>query len=103
MRRTDQLYVFISEMIDAPPPAPCSPDEMAQRHHAYLQDLFDQKILFGSGAAKDETGRRYAGGVVILRAPTFEQACEIASQEPYVLEKQRAMRVIPWQRTWFGD
>lgn len=72
-------------------------------HHAYLQDLLDRKILFGSGAAKDETGKRHAGGVVILRAKSLDEAIAIAGQEPYVREKQRAMRVIPWQRTWFGD
>lgn len=101
--RMEQLYVFISEMIDTPPPAPFGPEEMGRLHHAYLQDLLDRKILFGSGAAKDETGKRHAGGVVILRAKSLDEAIAIAGQEPYVREKQRAMRVIPWQRTWFGD
>lgn len=101
--RMEQLYVFISEMIDEPPPAPASPEEMGRLHHAYLQDLLDRKILFGSGAAKDENGKRHAGGVVILRAKSHEDALVIAAQEPYVRAKQRGMRVIPWQRTWFGD
>ncbi|MFN3892528.1 MAG: YciI family protein [Beijerinckiaceae bacterium] len=100
-RPMEQLYVFISEMIESPPPAPCGPEEMARQHHAYLQDLLDRGILFGSGAAKDETGKRHAGGVVILRANSFAHACTIAAQEPYVRDKQREMRVIPWQRTWF--
>jgi uncharacterized protein YciI len=102
-RRMEQLYVFVSEMIDNPPPAPCGAEEMARQHHAYLQDLLDRKILFGSGAAKDEKGERHAGGVVILRASSYDEACTIASQEPYVREGQRGMRVIPWQRTWFED
>jgi uncharacterized protein YciI len=99
----DQLYVFISRMKDNPPPLDVADEEMARRHRAYLQDLFDRKILMGSGAAKDETGQRHAGGVVILRAKSLADARQIAEQEPYCREGQRAVEIVPWQRTWFGD
>jgi uncharacterized protein YciI len=102
-RRMEQLYVFISRMKDKPPPLATSDEEMAKRHHAYLQDLLDRKILVGSGAARDETGQRHAGGVVVLRTASLAQAHDIAAREPYCLAGQRAVEIIPWQRTWFGE
>ncbi len=101
--RVEQLYVCLSEMKDDPPPTKLAPDELAKQHHAYLQDLLDRGILMGSGSAKDETGKRHAGGIVIVRAGSFAEAEAIAAQEPYCREKQRSTRVIPWQRSWFGD
>ncbi|HWG05609.1 MAG TPA: YciI family protein [Beijerinckiaceae bacterium] len=100
-RRVDQLYVFISRMKDNPPPLDLSEDEMVKQHKIYLQDLHDRKILVGSGSAKDENGKRYAGGVVVLRAGSLAEAQRIASLEPYCREGQRAVEIIPWQRTWF--
>ena len=102
-RKMEQLYVFISRMLDNPPPLKVSEEEMAKQHHAYLQDLLDRKILMGSGSAKDEAGKRYAGGVVIIRAKSITDAHTIAGQEPYCREEQRRVEIIPWQRTWFGD
>lgn len=100
-RKTDQLYVFISRMIDNPPSLRLSEDEIAKQHHAYLQNLLDKKILMGSGSAKDETGKRHAGGVVILRTKTLAEAHKIAGDEPYCREGQRGVEIVPWQRTWF--
>lgn len=102
-RKTDQLYVFISRMLDNPPPLKLSEDEIAKQHHAYLQNFLDKKILMGSGSAKDETGKRHAGGVVILRTKTLAEAQAIAGQEPYCREGQRRVEIVPWQRTWFED
>jgi uncharacterized protein YciI len=99
----DQLYVFISRMIDNPPPLKLSEDEIAKQHHAYLQDLLDRKILMGSGSAKDESGKRHAGGVVVLRTKTLAEAQKIAGQEPYCREGQRRVEIVPWQRTWFEN
>jgi uncharacterized protein YciI len=76
---------------------------MMRQHHAYLQDLKDRKILMGSGSAKDETGKRHAGGIVILRAASLAAARDIAGREPYCREGQREVEIIPWQRTWFGE
>ena len=102
-RRVDQLYVFISRM-KADPPSLDMPDaEIAHRHHAYLSDLQQRKILVGSGAAKDETGQRHAGGLIILRANSLAEAHDIAGREPYCREGQRTVEIIPWRRTWFDD
>lgn len=101
--RMEQLYVCLSEMKDAPLPTKLTADELAAQHHAYLQELLDRGILMGSGSAKDETGKRYAGGIVVIRAQSLAEAEAIVAKEPYFREKQRDTRVIPWQRTWFGD
>lgn len=101
--RMEQLYVCLSEMKENPPPTALSAEELAAQHRAYLQDLLERGILMGSGSAKDETGRRYAGGIIIVRAPSLGEAEATAAREPYFREKQRTTRVIPWQRTWFGD
>lgn len=99
----EQLYVCLSEMKPDPVPTLLSAEQLADRHHAYLQDLLERGILMGSGSAKDETGKRHAGGIVIVRAPSLAAAEAIAAQEPYFANGQRTTRVIPWQRTWFGD
>jgi uncharacterized protein YciI len=103
MARMEQLYVCLSEMMDVPDRTTLSAEELARQHHAYLQDLLDRGILMGSGSAKDENGKRHAGGIVIVRAPSLKEAEEIAAREPYFANGQRSTRVIPWQRTWFGD
>ncbi len=101
VRRMDQLYVLLYRMNDDPPALPASDAEMMNRHRAFLQDLLDRKLMFGSGATKDETGVRHAAGLVILRAHSLAQAQAIALEEPFCKAGQRRVEVIPWQRTWF--
>ncbi len=108
-RRMDQLYVCISMLEPAPPPLAMSADDISKEHHAYLQDLLDRGILMGSGSAKDTDGKRFAedgivaGGVVIIHSDNLKAAEDTANKEPYCREGQRTMKVIPWQRTWFGE
>lgn len=108
-RRMEQLYVCISMLEPDPPPLAMSADDISKEHHGYLQDLLDRGILMGSGSAKDSDGKRFsedgidAGGVVIIRADSLKAAEDTANQEPYCREGQRTMKVIPWQRTWFGE
>jgi uncharacterized protein YciI len=103
MAPMEQLYVCLSEMKDVPDQTNLSAEELGWQHHAYLQNLLDRGILMGSGSAKDETGRRHAGGIIIVRAASLQEAEAIAAREPYFANGQRSTRVIPWQRTWFGD
>lgn len=102
-RRMEQLYVCLSEMVENPPPTRYSAEELAKAHHDYIADLFARKVLTGAGSAKDETGKRHAGGMLVIRARSLAEAKAIGAKEPYFREGQRQMRVIPWQRTWFGD
>jgi uncharacterized protein YciI len=99
--RREQLYVFIARLNANPPPLQTTPEELDRRHHAWVQDLFDRKILLGSGPARDETGVRHAGAVVILRVDSLAAAQDVAQREPYCVAGQRTIEVIPWQRTRF--
>lgn len=99
----EQLFVCLSEMVETPPPTKFSAEELATAHHDYIQDLFNRKVLTGAGSAKDETGKRHAGGMLVIRASSLAEAQAIGAEEPYFREGQRTLRVIPWQRTWFGD
>jgi len=74
MAPMEQLYVCLSEMKDVPDQTNLSAEELGWQHHAYLQNLLDRGILMGSGSAKDETGRRHAGGIIIVRAASLQES-----------------------------
>jgi uncharacterized protein YciI len=102
-RRVDQLYVLLYRMNDNPPPLPAPEAEMMNRHRAFLQGLLDRRLMFGSGATKDETGARHAAGLIIVRTKTLAEAKALAADEPFCKAGQRRVEVIPWQRSWFGE
>ena len=88
-RRVDQLYVLLYRPNDDPPPLPAPEAEMMKRHHAFLQGLLDRKLMFGSGSTKDETGKRHAAGLCIVRAKTMAEAEALAVEEPFCKAGQR--------------
>jgi hypothetical protein len=100
-RRMDQLYVLLYRLNDNPPALPASDAEMMDRHKAFLQGLLDRKLMFGSGATKDELGVRHAAGMIIVRTKTLAEAQALALEEPFCKAGQRRAEVIPWQRSWF--
>ncbi len=102
-RRREQLYIFISRLKAEPPTTAIAPDELARQHHAYLHELQRARVLVGSGPARDESGARHGGGVIIIRAASLADAQAIAEREPYCREGQRAVEIIAWQRTWWDD
>lgn len=97
--RREQLYVCIARFSNKHG----APDVPHELHRAYLQDLFDQKILVGSGPARDENNTNHAAAVFILRAGSLAEAKQIADQEPNVRAGLRTVEIIPWRRAWFGD
>ena len=101
-RDPQYLYVCVSKLVDNPPEIALSPEQVHEQHVAYLQDLFDRGLLFGSGPKQDEAGERFGGAVLILQNMTTEEARETASKEPNVREGLRSMEVFPWRRVWFG-
>lgn len=102
-RPAQYLFVCVSQLVESPPEIAKSGEEVHKEHVAYLQDLFDQGKLFGSGPQQDASGARYGGAVLILQnIDTFEDAREIALREPNVREGLRTMEVFPWRRVWFG-
>ena len=88
-RRMDQLYVLLYRMNDNPPALPASDAEMMERHKAFLQDLLDRKLMFGSGATKDELDVRHAAGLIIVRTKTLAEAQALALEEPFCKAGQR--------------
>ena len=108
-RRVDQLYVLLSKIEANPPVTALSEQEIADQHHAYIQDLKDQGRLMGAGSARDADGNRFmdgdqqAGGLIVVRGGSLDEANALAQTEPYCREGQRSIKVIPWQRTWFED
>ena len=108
-RRMEQLYLFISTMAANPPSSSLSDEEITEQHRAYIKDLKDNGILVGAGSARDADGQRYseggqtAGGIIIVRGTNLAEAEALAQTEPYCREGQRAIKVVPWQRTWFED
>ena len=108
-RRREQLYLFMSTILADPPASSLDDKEIAEQHHAYIQDLKDRGILMGAGSTRDADGRRYteggqtAGGIIIVRGASVADAEALAQTEPYCREGKRAIKVIPWQRTWFED
>ena len=103
VRRVDQLYVLLYRLNDNPPALPASDSEMMNRHKSFLQSLVDHKLMFGSGATKDEHGVRHAAGMIIVKTKSLEEAKALALEEPFCKAGQRSVEIIPWQRSWFED
>jgi len=101
-RDPQYLYVCVSRPVENPPEIALSSEQVHEQHVAFLQDLFDRGLLFGSGPQQDEAGERYGGAVVILQNVTTAEARDIAAKEPNVREGLRNMEVFPWRRVWFG-
>lgn len=102
-REPQYLFVCVSRLTDNPPQIALSPEEVHAQHVAYLQDLFDRGLLFGSGPQQDAGGTRYGGAVLILQnVDSMDEAREIALREPNVREGLREMEVFAWRRVWFG-
>ncbi len=101
-REAQFLSVCISRQVTPEPKISRSHDEVHAEHVAFLQDLFDRGILFGSGPQAEATGERHGGAVYILQGVSLAEAKKILSQEPNIREGLRDMSVVPWRRVWFG-
>ena len=102
-RRIDQVYIGIFRGNASHPPLPAARDVMMQRHHDYLQDLQERKILYAAGSNKDVTGERHGHGIIVVRAPSLEEARAILMREPFTAAGERTPEVLPWARSWFGE
>lgn len=101
-REPQYLCVCISNQIEPPPKIARTRDEVHGEHVAFLQDLFDRGILFGSGPKAEQTGERHGGAVYILQGVSLAEAKEIVLKEPNIREGLRDVEVHPWRRMWFG-
>lgn len=101
-REPQYLCVCISNEVEPAPKIARSRDEVHAEHVAFLQDLFDRGILFGSGPKVEASGERHGGAVYILQNVTLAEARAIAAKEPNIREGLRDVTVHPWRRMWFG-
>jgi len=97
-RASEQCWVINNEVIDPPPAVALSKEELAARHHAYIDELDAKGILVGAGPFRDDAGNRFGTGMIIIRAPTRSEAERLANQEPYIAHGVRRLKLLPWQR-----
>ena len=81
------LYTAILETIDAK-----KDSEILDIHKAYLQALIDKGKIFAKGPFTD-----HSGGLVIYRANSYEEAREMAENDPAILQKSRTLILKEWR------
>lgn len=96
-RDRPQYYVFWMTNVDPAPDTAKSVDEIRREHFAYLSDLEARGILLAAGPFMDADGSRHGAGMMILRAPSMDEADAIAAEEPYRKYGLRTHAPTPWQ------
>ena len=81
------LYAAILETIDSK-----KDNEILEVHKAYLQKLIDEGKIFAKGPFTD-----HSGGLVIYKANSYEEAKEMAENDPAILEKSRSLILKQWR------
>jgi uncharacterized protein YciI len=66
------------------------------RHLEYMIVLEKTGVLFASGPLSAAPGQPVGDGLTILRAANIEEAREIASADPFVINKLRTFEVREW-------
>jgi uncharacterized protein YciI len=66
------------------------------RHLEYMIVLEKTGVLFASGPLSAAPGQPAGDGLTILRAASVEEAREIASADPFVINKLRTFEVREW-------
>ena len=81
------LYAAILETID-----PKKDEEILDVHKAYLQKFIDEGKIFAKGPFTD-----HSGGLVIYKANSYEEAKQMAENDPAILEKSRKLTLKEWR------
>ena len=87
-----KLYVILSK-------GGAAPEQLAEhlpRHLEYMIVLEKTGVLFASGPLSATPGAPAGDGLTILRAASVEEAREIASADPFVINKLRTFEVREW-------
>lgn len=93
----EQTYVLMMRPNPDAPPVE-SRGLLRIAHHEYLLDLERRGVLFAAGPFADRGERSSGSGMIIIRAPSREEATRIGREEPYTRSGLRLMDVLPWQR-----
>lgn len=86
-----ELYVVTTKPARSP-----EIQEMLPQHLDYQVSLEREGKLFGAGPIWDESGDIPVGGMIILYAETFEQAREIAENDPLHKNGLRQFTIRKW-------
>jgi uncharacterized protein YciI len=97
-RKREQCWVINNEVVDPPPAAAPSREELTARHHDFIHDLEARGLLVGAGPFLDDSGNRFGTGMIIFRAATRGEAEAIANAEPYIAHGVRRLKLVRWQR-----
>ncbi len=65
--------------------------EVRPRHIEYLDELDQKGKVFARGPFGDGSG-----GLVIYQADSYEEALELAENDPHVIEKVRHLELKEW-------
>jgi len=71
--------------------------DSAPDHIAYMIDLEQRGLLFGSGPLLDEQQRFAGRGLTILRAASRDEAMALAQADPFVQRGLRSLELHEWQ------
>jgi len=71
--------------------------DSAPDHIAYMIDIEQRGLLFGSGPLLDEQQRFVGCGLTILRAASRDQALALAQADPFVQRGLRTLELYEWQ------
>lgn len=88
-----QLYVVFTKPTNGMGPVM----ENLQSHLDYQVELESRGVMFAAGPHWTDDGKRWEGeGMVVVRAPSLEEAEEIAKADPMHSSGARSFRVRPW-------
>jgi len=87
-----KLYVVLSR-------GGATPDQIVAllpQHLEYMIGLEKRGILFASGPLSSPAGAPAGDGLTILRAASADEARDIASADPFIVNKLRTFEVREW-------
>ncbi len=87
-----KLYVILSK-------GGATPEQLGTvlpEHLEYMIGLEKRGVLFASGPLTTDAGKPVGDGLTIVRAASVEEAREIASADPFVMNKIRTFEVREW-------
>ena len=87
-----KLYVILSKGAATPEQL----GEVLPEHLEYMIGLEKRGVLFASGPLTTAAGKPAGDGLTIVRAASAEEAREIASADPFVVNKIRTFEVREW-------
>jgi uncharacterized protein YciI len=75
---------------------PAKIEEARADHLAFIGDLEAKGRLLFAGPLSDAAGELIAGGLIVVRAASFAEACEIAGADPMHKSGARRFAVRRW-------